>query len=140
MHRPGLNGMSPQSFGLPASPPKPPVASSGPPKTQEQMKREFEAVRQQKPETAEYRVVFKHGVAVRNEPWGTKIALKNHGDVVKTNVRTIGGDSGDWVRLLERFGPLNSEGWMLVDGSKMGLGPLLQRVDKVKRSRVQRCA
>ena len=105
------------------------------------MKAQFEAVRQLKPETAEYRVVFPHGVAIRAEPWGAKIDQKMQGQVVKTNVRTVGGDTGDWVRLLERFGPAKSmEGWMLIDGTKLGLGKLLERVDRVKKSRIQRCA
>ena len=133
-----LNGMSPKGFGLPPTG-SPASARSPAEQRQAKMKAEFEAVRQLKPETAEYRVVFPHGVAIRAEPWGAKIDQKVHGQVVKTNVRAIGGDTGDWVRLLERFGPAKSmEGWMLIDGTKLGLGKLLERVDRVKKSRVQR--
>ncbi|KAL1510800.1 hypothetical protein AB1Y20_007085 [Prymnesium parvum] len=107
-------------------------------KLQAELKAEFQMKRQLKAETAEYRVVYPAGVAVRSEPWGNKIGTKPCGEMIKTNVRTTGVESGDWVRLLERFGPLKSEGWMLTDGSRLGLGKLLERVDKVKRSRVQR--
>lgn len=104
------------------------------------MKIEFRAGREVKHETAEYRVIYQGGVAVRAEPWGEKIGLKSHGVTVKTDVHASSAKAGDWVRLVERFGPLRAEGWMLVDGNVVGLAKLLERVDKVKRSRVQRCA
>ena len=98
----------------------------------------FEANRQLKAEAAEYRVVHSGKVAVRREPWGEKLADKESGELVRTNVRSMGADAGDWVRLVEKFD--GGEGWMLMDGKQVGLGMLLERMDRAggKKGRVQR--
>ena len=107
-------------------------------RTHADYKKEYESTRQLKAETAEYRVVFQPKVAIRREPWGAHVAYKDSGEVIRTNVRSTGAPSGDWVRLLEKFD--GGEGWMLIDGTKLGLGKLLERVDRAsqKKGRVQR--
>ena len=90
-----------------------------------------------KPETNSYRVVHSPEVAVRDEPWGRKIGAKKCGEVVKTNMRSVGGDAGGWVRLQETID--GSEGWMLLHGAKLNLGTLMRLVDRGESmSKVQR--
>mgnify|MGYP001165202783 CR=1 FL=1 len=75
----------------------------------------------------QYRVVHAPSVAVRSKPWGRKVGLKLCGTLVKSDMRTVGGQADGWVRLAdERFG--EEEGWMLIHGAKLGVGLLLQPV------------
>ena len=61
----------------------------------------------------QYRVVHAPSVAVRSKPWGRKVGLKLCGTLVKSDMRTVGGQADGWVRLAdERFG--EEEGWMLM--------------------------
>jgi hypothetical protein len=78
------------------------------------------------PERGEYRVVFAPSVAVRDAPWGRKVGTKAQGDVVRTDMRSVGDDrkGGGWVRL--EGGYEGGEGWMLLHGAALGLGALLE--------------
>ena len=78
------------------------------------------------PERGEYRVVFSPSVAVRDAPWGRKVGTKAQGDVVRTDMRSVGNDrkGGGWVRL--EGGYEGGEGWMLLHGAALGLGTLLE--------------
>mmetsp|Transcript_39864 Transcript_39864/g.129066 ORF Transcript_39864/g.129066 Transcript_39864/m.129066 type:complete len:169 (-) Transcript_39864:1254-1760(-) len=103
-----------------------------------------------KEESGIYRVVHAPSVLVRHAPGGRAVGAKSCGDVVRTDARTIGGETGGWVRLRdERFGGApkgglggGGEGWMLLSGAKIGLGVLLVPVDdraarEVRRYRVR---
>ena len=76
------------------------------------------------PERGTYRVVFAPSVAVRDAPWGQKVGTKAQGDVVRTDMRSVGDDRLGWVRL--EGGYEGGEGWMLVHGAALGLGTLLE--------------
>eukprot|EP00316_Scyphosphaera_apsteinii_P004274 CAMPEP_0119316352 /NCGR_PEP_ID=MMETSP1333-20130426/39425_1 /TAXON_ID=418940 /ORGANISM="Scyphosphaera apsteinii, Strain RCC1455" /LENGTH=508 /DNA_ID=CAMNT_0007321973 /DNA_START=74 /DNA_END=1600 /DNA_ORIENTATION=+ len=89
-----------------------------------------------KPETGCYRVVHSPSVVVRNKPNGQRIGQKMCGDVVRTNMRTVGGQDSGWVRLQESFN--GGDGWMLVHGEKMGVGILLQPIVEGQRKTVSR--
>ena len=82
-----------------------------------------------KTERGEYRVVFAPSVAVRDSPWGRKVGTKAQGDVVQTDMRSVGGEGGGWVRL--KGGYKGGEGWMLCDGAALGLGTLLEAVPRL---------
>jgi hypothetical protein len=71
-------------------------------------------------------VVFSPSVAVRDAPWGRKVGTKAQGDVVSTDMRSVGDDrkGGGWVRL--EGGYEGGEGWMLLHGAALGLGTLLE--------------
>ena len=75
-------------------------------------------------ERGEYRVVFAPSVAVRDSPWGRKVGTKAQGDVVQTDMRSVGDEGGGWVRL--KGGYKGGEGWMLLHGAALGLGTLLE--------------
>ena len=51
------------------------------------------------------------------------LVLRRQGEVVETDMEHEG-----WVRLVERFMPGERVGWMLIDGSPLKLGLLLERV------------
>ena len=76
------------------------------------------------PERGTYRVVFAPSVAVRDAPWGQKVGTKAQGDVVRTDMRSVGDDRLGWVRL--EGGYEGGEGWMLLHGAALGLGTLLE--------------
>ena len=76
------------------------------------------------PERGTYRVVFAPSVAVRDAPWGQKVGEKAQGDVVRTDMRSVGDDRLGWVRL--EGGYEGGEGWMLLHGAALGLGTLLE--------------
>ena len=71
-------------------------------------------------------MVFSPSVAVRDAPWGRKVGTKAQGDVVRTDMRSVGNDrkGGGWVRL--EGGYEGGEGWMLLHGAALGLGTLLE--------------
>ena len=88
---------------------------------------------QEKPETAEYRVVFAPHVAVRDRPWGRIIGKACAGEVLQMTHRAIGVADGPWVKTERTFGGGHADvavrGWMLVDGQAIHLPALLERVD-----------
>ena len=90
-----------------------------------------------KEETGLYRVVHGPTVLVRSEPGGRAVGGKNKGDIVRTCAKTVGGDTAGWVRLQdEKFS--GGDGWMLINGTKMGLGVLLQPVTDAAAREVRR--
>ena len=93
---------------------------------------------QEKPETAEYRVVHSPSVAVRDRPWGRVIGSKRTGELVKTTARSVGLSDGAWVQTVETFGPEAQHGWMLLDGAAISLGTLLERVESGRAGMVAR--
>jgi len=109
--RPGFPG-SPGLPGFPGSPRASTPSSAG--------------ATRHKPETATYRVLHSPSVVVRDKPGGRQVGTKNCGDVIRTNMRTVGGDHSGWVRLQESFN--GKEGWMMIHGERLGLGTLLQPV------------
>lgn len=78
-----------------------------------------------KPETNRYRVIHCPEVAVRDSPWGHKTGTRTCGEIVKTDIRSVGGKNGGWVRLE------GGAGWMLLHGGQVGagLGVLMRLVD-----------
>ena len=74
---------------------------------------------------AQYYKVVTSVVRVRSAPAldADPIAFKQQDEVVETDAEQAG-----WVRLVERFAPGARVGWMLVDGSPLKLGMLLERV------------
>lgn len=92
-----------------------------------------------KPEKGEYRVLFSPSVAVRDAPWGRKIGTKQVGSLVQTDMRSIGGEGGGWVRIAGGLaGSGSGEAWMLINGSALGLGALLESTSRVAAARLVR--
>jgi hypothetical protein len=90
-----------------------------------------------KAEDGVYRVVHSPSVMVRAEPGGRAVGGKSAGDIVRTDAKTVGGDRAGWVRLRdEKFG--GAVGWMLLNGSKLGLGVLLEPVGEAAAREVRR--
>ena len=80
-------------------------------------------------ESAEY-VVRLPSVAVFSRPnSGVVVGERAQGTVVSTSLRTFGNSPNDgWVRLSEHVSASESgEGWILVDGTLLGLGMQLER-------------
>jgi hypothetical protein len=56
---------------------------------------------------------------------------------VRTDARTVGGDKAGWVRLRDqKFS--GAAGWMLLNGSKLGLGVLLEPVGQASAREIRR--
>lgn len=90
-----------------------------------------------KAEDGLYRVVHSPSVMVRAEPGGRAVGGKSAGDIVRTDARTVGGDKAGWVRLRdEKFS--GAVGWMLLNGSKLGLGVLLEPVGQAAAREIRR--
>ena len=77
-----------------------------------------------KPERGEYRVVHSPSVMVRDRPKGKIVGTQPLGTLVHTDMSSVGGVGGGWVRI--KGGYAGGEGWMLVDGGALGLGKLLE--------------
>mgnify|MGYP006148748925 CR=1 FL=1 len=95
----------------------------------------------EKQETAEYRVVYHPTVAVRDVPWGKVVGTRKAGDTVKATSKTIGLPDGTWVKTVDQWvtgssGKIN--GWMLIDGTAINLGTLLEKVEKGRMGMVKR--
>ena len=46
-----------------------------------------------KAEAGQYRIVHAPSVAVRSKPWGNKVGVKLSGTLVRTDMRTVGGQA-----------------------------------------------
>lgn len=78
-----------------------------------------------------YRVVHDKDVWVRDAPNGKIVGTRKPNDLVRTDAFSKGHLRG-WVRLDEpvsAHAKPDAVGWMLVDGAKLNLGPLLELVD-----------
>ena len=93
---------------------------------------------QEKPETAEYRVVYNPHVAIRDKPWGKVIGKKSVGDTLKTSHRSVGLPDGTWVKTASRVDGFGEPGWLLVDGASINLGSLLAKVETGRKGMVTR--
>ena len=67
-----------------------------------------------KPERGSYRVVHSPSVMVRDRPKGKVVGTQLLGALVHTDMCSVGGVGGGWVRI--KGGYAGGEGWMLVDG------------------------
>jgi hypothetical protein len=88
-------------------------------------------------ERAEYRVIGSN-VAVLDAPDGGAgvLDLRESGETLACDAR-----SGNWVRLRETFdvrGQREARGWAMVDGTPVGLGQLLQKVERPARGPVDK--
>lgn len=120
-------------FGLPTPPPMPVVGIHG--------SSSFSGrgqPYQEKPETAEYRVVYSPTVAVRDKPWGAVIGSRKTGEMVRTCARSVGLVDGTWVKTAEPASAGVQPGWMLVDGRAINLPKLLEKVEKGRKGMVVR--
>jgi len=90
-----------------------------------------------KPEKGEYRVLFSPSVTVRDAPWGRKIGTRQVGSLVQTDMRSIGGEGGGWVRIAGGLAG-SGEAWMLINGSAIGLGTLLESTSRGAAARLVR--
>ena len=86
-----------------------------------------------KPERGTYRVVHSPSVMVRDRPKGKVVGQQLLGTVVHTDMRSVGGVLGGWVRI--KGGYAGGEGWMLVDGTALGLGKLLEAAPRPSLAR-----
>ena len=86
-----------------------------------------------KPERGTYRVVHSPSVMVRDRPKGKVVGQQLLGTVVHTDMCSVGGVLGGWVRI--KGGYAGGEGWMLVDGTALGLGKLLEAVPRPSLAR-----
>ena len=86
-----------------------------------------------KPERGTYRVVHSPSVMVRDRPKGKVVGQQLLGTVVHTDMCSVGGVFGGWVRI--KGGYAGGEGWMLVDGTALGLGKLLEAVPRPSLAR-----
>ena len=86
-----------------------------------------------KPERGEYRVVHSPSVMVRDRPKGKVVGTQLLGTLVHTDMCSVGGVGGGWVRI--KGGYAGGEGWMLVDGGALGLGKLLEAAPRPSLAR-----
>ena len=92
-------------------------------------------------EAVVYKVVHAPSVLVRDQPAGKIIATRKVGDLVRTNARSLGPTHSNWVRLDEpvsAHAPNHAKGWMLIDGTALGLGTLLTPVQSPERILLKR--
>ena len=93
---------------------------------------------QERPETAEYRIIYAPQVAVRDKPWGKVIGAKRAGESVKTSHKSVGLVDGVWVKTTEIVGEHGAHGWLLIDGKAINLPMLLEKVEKGRKGMVTR--
>ena len=86
-----------------------------------------------KPERGAYRVVHSPSVMVRDRPKGRVVGTQLLGALVHTDMCSVGGVGGGWVRI--KGGYAGGEGWMLVDGGALGLGKLLEAAPRPSLAR-----